>query len=295
MPGVDWNDLRFLLAVHETGSVSAAARKLRVDQATVSRRLASLQKSVKARLVERTPQGMRLTSAGMVAVEAARQVADAAEALERRLDGADARLGGTVRVTAPETIATHVLAPHLPALAREHPQLRLELVVATQALNLSRREADVAVRMFRPREETLAARKLATLRFALYASRAYVAARGKPKLDDLRKHTVLSYDDSLAQTAEKQWLDRAADGAVVPFRSNSRASMLAAVRAGIGLTVLPCYLADPEPDLVRLCAPDEVPTREMWLVVHTDLQRTPRVRAAMDFVSGAFEAAKPRL
>jgi DNA-binding transcriptional LysR family regulator len=180
-------------------------------------------------------------------------------------------------------------------LAKEYPQLRLELAVATQSLNLSRREADVAVRMFRPWEEALAARKLATLRFALYASRAYVAQRGRPRLDELRRHTVLGYDDSLAQTAEKQWLDRMADGARVPFRSNSRASMMAAVRSGIGLTVLPCYLADPEPDLVRLCDPSEVPTREMWLAVHVDLQRTPRVRAAMEFVAGGFKAAAPRL
>lgn len=292
---MDWNDLRYLLAVHEGGSLAAAARKLRVDAATVGRRLAALERAVGVRLLEKAPGGMRLTSAGEQAVEAARHIDDTATTLERRLAGAEVQVSGLVRVTAPETVVTHVLAPHLPAWRERHPVLRLELLAATQVLNLSRREADLAVRLFRPQEPALTVRKLGDLAFALYGSKGYVRGHGRPKLEALREHVLLGYDDSLAQTPEQQWLERTGAGALFALRSNSRYVLMEAARKGLGLTVLPCYLAEGVPDLVRLCPVDAVPTREAWLVVHPDLQHASRVRAAIDLLVESFEREAPRL
>ncbi|MBZ4420367.1 LysR family transcriptional regulator [Myxococcus sp. RHSTA-1-4] len=293
---MDWNDLRYLLAVHEGGSLAAAARKLRVDAATVGRRLAALERSVGVRLLEKAPGGMRLTVAGEQAVQAARHIDETATTLERQLAGADVQVSGSVRVTAPETVVSHVLAPHLPAWHERHPALRLELLAATQVLNLSRREADVAVRLFRPQEPTtLTVRKLGELSLALYGSRTYVRRHGRPRLDALREHVLLGYDETLAQTPEQQWLERAGDGALFALRSNSRYALLEAARNGLGLTVLPCYLADGVPGLVRLSRVDDLPRREVWLAVHPDLQHASRVRAAIDLLVEVFQQEGARL
>ncbi|XXF75239.1 LysR family transcriptional regulator [Myxococcaceae bacterium GXIMD 01537] len=292
---MDWNDLRYLLAVHDGGSLASAARKLCVDAATVGRRLSALERAVGVRLLEKVPGGMRLTAAGEQAVTAARAIDDTVLTMERQLASASAQVSGSVRITAPETVVSHVLAPHLPDWRERHPALRLELVAATQVLNLSRREADLAVRLFRPQEPTLTARKLGDIAFALYGSRAYVRRHGRPKLDSLREHMLLGYDDSLAQTPEKQWLERAGAGAVFALRSNSRYLLLEAARKGLGLTVLPCYLADGVPGLVKLSPTDAIPTREAWLALHPDLQHAARVRAAIDLLVETFQREAPRL
>ncbi|MBJ6760098.1 LysR family transcriptional regulator [Myxococcaceae bacterium JPH2] len=293
---MDWNDLRYLLAVHTGGSLAAAGRALRVDAATVGRRLAALERDVGVALLEKAPGGMRLTPAGEQALEAAQLIDDAATALERQLSGTSSQVSGTVRITAPETIVSHVLAPHLPAWRKAHPALHLELLAATQVLNLSRREADVAVRLFRPpAEPALVTRKLGTFACALYASRGYVREHGRARPETLREHILLGHDASLAHTPEQQWLQRLGAGAFFAMRSNNRYALLEATRAGVGVTVLPCYLADGHDDLVRLCAPEVAPEREAWLALHPDLQRAPRVRAAIDFLVDAFTRARPRL
>ncbi|HEX8699459.1 MAG TPA: LysR family transcriptional regulator [Myxococcaceae bacterium] len=292
---MDWNDLRYLLALRDQGSLSAAARHLRVNQATVGRRLAALQRDVGVPLVERSSLGMRLTPAGEQAVLAARRIEDTTATLERQLAGAEPRVAGAVRVTAPDTLASQLLAPHLPGLRERYPELRLELLASARAVNLSRQEADVAVRLFRPAEPTLAVRRLGALSFALYASPQYVRERGRPRLDSLREHVLLGDDASVAGTPEKEWLEEVGQGASFALRSNSRYAQLAAARAGAGVALLPCYLADSGQGLVRLCEPEAVPTREAWLVVHQDLQRVPRVRAVLDFVAEVFTQEKHRL
>ncbi len=293
--GMDWNDLRYLLALRDKGSLSAAARYLRVNQATVGRRLTALQRDVGVPLVERSSQGMRLTPAGEQAVMTARRIEEATATLERQLAGTEPRVAGTVRVTAPDTVASQLLAPQLPSLRERYPELRLELSASARAVNLSRQEADVAVRLFRPVEPTLAVRRLGTLAFALYASPEYVRQHGRPSPDTLREHVLLGDDDSVAGTPEKQWLEEVGRGARFALRSNSRYAQLAAARAGAGVALLPCYLADGEQGLVRLCEPEAVPPREAWLVVHQDLQRVPRVRAVIGFVGEVFTREKSRL
>lgn len=295
MQSMDWNDLRYLLALREHGSLSAAARSLRVNQATVGRRLAALERDVGVPLVERSSQGMRLTPAGEQAVLAARRIEETTAALERQLAGAEPQVAGPVRLTAPDTVASQLLAPHLVELRERHPELRLELLASARAVNLSRQEADLAVRLFRPAEPTLAVRRLGTLAFALYASPGYVRQHGRPRPDSLREHVLLGDDDSVAGTPEKEWLEEAGRGARFALRSNSRYAQLAAARAGAGVVLLPCYLADAEQGLVRLCKPELVPAREAWLVVHQDLQRVPRVRAVIDFVGELFTREKDLL
>ncbi|MDY7227163.1 LysR family transcriptional regulator [Hyalangium rubrum] len=292
---MNWDDLRYLLALSEHGSLSAAGRHLRVDQATVGRRLAALQRAVGIPLVERSSQGMRLTAAGEQAVLTARRIEDTTAALARQLAEAEPRVAGTVRVTAPDTVASQLLAPNLALLRERHPELQVELLASSRAVNLARQEADVAVRLFRPLEPTLAVRRLGTLAFALYASPDYVRRRGRPRLDALREHVLVTDDASVPGTAEKQWLEEVGQGASVALRSNTRYALLTAARAGVGLALLPCYLGDTEPGLLRVCPPEKVPPREAWLVVHQDLQRVPRVRAVIDFLGEVFTREVPRL
>lgn len=289
---LDWSDLRYLLAAAQTGSFAAAARRLRVDQATVGRRLRALQDAAGTPLLERTRGALTLSAAGRRALHAAEAMDEAALALERTLDASRPEVAGVLRITATDALASRVIAPRLPELTSRHPGLTVELDVSNQRMSLSRREADVAVRLARPVEAAVAARRGGTLGFALYASRAYLRARGRPDAT-LRDHALLGYDRGLAGASSAlRWVDELRAGRVV-LRSNTALSLLAATSAGLGVAALPCFLGDAEPGLVRV-AP-EVRTREIWLAVHGDLRRSARARVALDFLAGVFAAERVRL
>jgi DNA-binding transcriptional LysR family regulator len=287
-----WDDLRVLLAVHQAGSFARAATSLGVDPATVGRRMRALREALGAPVLEGPPRRVQLTAVGARALEAARRMEEAAQALDRARVAAVEEVSGTLRLSVTEAIATGLVVPRLGELQGRFPSLRVELVGGNEAVNLSRREADLALRLFRPEEPALTARRAGTLAFAPYVSAAYVRARGAPTPGDLGSHLLLGYEARLARGSPPlAWLDEL--GGAVRLRTGSALAMHAAVRAGLGIGVLPCFLGDADPTLSRVRIPPR--TRELWLVVHSDVRRSRLVRAGLEFLEGILAEAAPAL
>jgi DNA-binding transcriptional LysR family regulator len=273
----DWNGLRIFLAVSRARTLAAAARKLGIDETTVARRLARLEKQMGAPLLERGAGGLVLTAAGEGARAAAEEMERAALAAERRALGADRQLSGRVRVTAPEMLGGHFVLPALQAVHDRHPGIAIELISTIARLDVTRREADVAIRTVRPSEPSLVARKLARMAIAPYVR------RGRKRPEPL---VAVSYADGV-KLPLRNVEDRVLDGRVA-LRTNSIRTVLEAVRSGWGAGDLPCFLGDATPELERVFPGEEPDRLDVWLVVHADVQRTSRVRVLVDELARVF-------
>jgi len=290
---LDWSGLRDFLELCRTGSLSAAARRLGVDRNTVARRVAALEETLGLLLFERGPQGWTRTAAGEELAGLAGRVEEDVLAVARHADARDRAVEGTVRLTTAMHLAAWLLSPALPALRARHPGILLEIAADQRTFDLTRREADLALRMGRPRDTGLVARRLSAVAYGFYAGRAYQGA-GRGQEVDLAADLFLGFDDTLANVPQERWLARLAPDRRVVFRSNSTAALLAATRTGLGVAVLPRYLADADPALVRLRGPEPV-DHELWLLVHGDLRRAPRVRAVIEWVDELVGRARPAL
>jgi DNA-binding transcriptional LysR family regulator len=281
--GLDWNDLRSFLAIACERSLQGAARALGVNHSTVFRRLNALEARLGARLFDRSARGYALTAAGEQMLASAERVEDEILGLQRRLLGGDVRLSGTLRVTTTDTLVHGLLGPHLRAFQAAYPAIELELITGNAFFDLSKREADVALRPSRHPGDAMVGRRLAEIAVALYGGRDYLTARGRPPSSSaLDGHAVIVGDASLGHLPATRWLaERTPAGATV-LRCNSWLSQLAAARAGLGLAALPCFLGDAAPELIRVLPPEPALAGELWLVTHPDLQRTARVRAFME-------------
>jgi DNA-binding transcriptional LysR family regulator len=288
---LDWGDLRFFLELSRTGSLSAAAKRLAVDRNTVARRVGALEEALGLALFERGPQGWIRTAGGDELAALASRVEEDVLAVARHADAQDTALTATVRLTTAMHLAVNLLSPALPLLRAKHPGLLLELAVDQRAFDLTKREADLALRMGRPRDVGLVTRKVSDVAYRLYASPAYLGERRRVDFDE---DLFLTFDESLASTPQERWLARVAPQRRVVFRCNSTASLAAAARAGAGVAILPCFAADTIPGLVKLEAPE--PTKhELWLLVHGDLRRTPRVKAVIEWLDDVIGRARPSL
>ncbi len=289
---LDWGHLRFFLELARTGSLSRAASRLGVDRNTVARRVGALEEELGLPLFERGPQGWTRTSAGDELAALASHVEDDVLALARHAHARDRALTGTVRLTSATHISAFLLAPALPVLLGRHPGLVLEIAADQRMFDLTRREADLAVRMGRPRDAVgLVTRKLSNIAYGLYTARA-VAEEGRTV--DFAGDPFVGFDESLAGVPQERWLAKQAPERRITFRSNSTAALQAAARAGVGVAVLPCFLAERDPELARLGGPEPAP-HELWLLVHGDLRRTPRVRAVIEWLDALVERARPSL
>ncbi|GAU03968.1 LysR substrate binding domain protein [Burkholderia stabilis] len=297
---MNWDDIRTFLAVMRGGSLSAAARTLQVQHSTVARRIDALESALGIRLFDRLPRGWPPTDEGLHLAEHAARLETDAHAFARAAQGA-AALDGVVRVSASPVFASHFLAPRLARAQRAWPALRIDLMGEMHAANLYAREADLAVRLSRPSEPGLAARRLGTMRFALCAS---------PEWADAPPDTwpFIGYDDALAQTPQQQWLERFAAGRRFAFVANDLAAQHRACAAGAGVALLPRFLVDdslaeagaapsstPAPLVELTSAPRCNIEREIWLVVHPDVRRSPRVQRVADAIADAVRAADGRL
>lgn len=285
MHTMNWDDLRFVLAVSELGSLAKASQRLGVDHTTVGRRIEALERALKLRLFTRTPAGYVQTADAQRLLEPMRRVETAVRELEHAVTST-ATLAGSVRVTSPETLGATWLARVLGQFQAEHPQVQVELVPSGQVLDLGRREAELAVRFFRSQQEDLVARRVATVGYGLYGSHAYLKRNPVVAMDRLHEHPLVS--SSSPGDPEARWLRQLDRRAKPVFTSPLSLTLLAAACEGAGLAVLPCYLADADATLRRVPAPDP-PSDVMWLTVHRDLRETPRVRALMD---GLIAAAR---
>ena len=287
-----WDDLLYVLSVGRTGSLSAAARDLGVTHSTVFRRIGKIEAQLRVRLFDRLRDGYAPTAAGETMIALAAEMDEDIVALERRLAGEDLRPSGTLRVTTTDTLIITV-APLLAKFRGLYPEIRVELVTGNEMLNLSRRDADVALRPTANPDETLVGRRLAGVAFAVYGSKQYLAAVGGGDLN--RNHEWVGFDDSLSHLAAYAWLKRNADPERVAMRATSFMAILEGVANGMGLAVLPCYIAARRPELVRVSEPLPDVTTDLWLLVHDDLRHAARVRAFVDFIGGEFARLRPLL
>lgn len=294
--GFDWDDLRVFVELARRGSLSAAARALGLTHATVGRRLATLEAALGLPLVERRRDGCVLTPESLSVLELATEMEAVADAIRRRGDGGP-DLAGSVRLSATEAMADRFLIPRLGAFRARHPGIDLEVVTDNRVVSLARREADVAIRLARPVAGDLVTRRLGTMAYRLYAAPSYLAER--PSEPESAGGVFIAYDDTLADLPEAVWLagyiGDVGTGARVGFRSNSLQAQWAAARTGLGLALLPCWLADDDPALVPVETPVATPEREVWLLVHGDRREVPRVRAVIDHVVAVFTGEANRL
>jgi DNA-binding transcriptional LysR family regulator len=280
---MDWNDLRYFLAVRRAGTLAGAARALKVEHSTVSRRLSALEDALGAKLFLRGPDGFSPTPAGDRLLPLAESMEAAVTAIDRQVAKGDERVEGTVRLTTSEVFSGFVVK-RLGPLRERHPDLIVEVLSGNQAFDLSRGEADLAIRVMNTTDPELVVRKIVECGWAMYAAAGYLERRGAPASPEaLAGHDVISFDETMARVPGALWLAAHGAGANVVLRGNSIMAVLNACLAGLGLTVLPCHLGDVEPTLVRV-APQVLGTRPMFLVVHPDMARVARVRVVMDFV-----------
>ena len=282
-----WDDMRYFLEVCRTGTLAAAARRLRVDETTVGRRIAKLEMALGAKLTGRTPDGMNLTAAGEAVRAAAEEMERAALAMERRAMGADRRLSGRVRVTAPEILGSQFVLPALQTIHERHADLDFELLTTNVRLDMLRTEADVAIRVVRPDEPALVCRRLGQYAMAPYVRRrSQGAALARPT-------SVVLFTDA-AQPPIRPITERLPSARVV-LRASSSAAVLHAVRLGMGAGDLPCFHADADPALVRVFPEEPPQAMDLWLVVQADVHRTARVRVVMRELTQLFARSAPLL
>jgi DNA-binding transcriptional LysR family regulator len=286
---LDWDDLRHFLAIARLGSLSAAARSLGVRQSTMGRRLAALESRTGAKLLQRTPRGYVLTPAGEAILGNVERIEGEALAVERVITGKDVRLEGNIRVTTVETLAAEILTPLFHAFQEAYPGVTLELVTDARTLSLTKREAEVALRLSRPTQPELVARHVTDLGVGLYAAQSYLDRYGQPDLAaGAPGHRRILVQDDLLHMPDIQWYQGLTAQADVILRSNSRFTQLAAAVDGMGLVCLMRYLGDTRP-LIRLQPPTLPPLREIWMVVHQDIRHMPRIRAFTEFLTTALK------
>ncbi len=273
---MDWDDLRHFAAFAATGSLSAAARRLRVEHATVARRVAALEARLGVKLVDRRGRRLVLTSEGERVAAVAERVACDMQALERRAHGAQSDLSGEVKISAPSAYAATILVPKLARLRRRHPGLTIRLLGEARTASLDRREADVAVRLSRPETGDLTILKIADMQFRLYASPAYLAATPETEW------TYIGSDGPMAGSPQQAILDKLSAGRGFGLRSDHAEIQHAWALADGGIAMLPDFMVEDHGRLVAARPSDPVLTRPVWLVIHSDMRAAAPIRAVIE-------------
>jgi DNA-binding transcriptional LysR family regulator len=282
MRDVDWDDLRFFLAVSERGSISGAAKFLNVNHSTVLRRLASLEKRLGARLFDRLPDGYVMTAQGEELRSRLRGVSEQIGTAQSSLGGRDRSFAGAIRLTTTDTLIHTLLMPYLVEFGDSHPAIQMEIVINNTFLSLTRREADVAVRPSNIVPENLVGRRAGHLRTAIYASKSYLKKNANKQ--EWAAHVWVAPDETLSHLAQAKWMRENIPEDRIGVRVDSLLGMLAAVRCGMGAGLLLCFLADDEKDLVRLAEPLKELDTDVWILTHPALKGVARIKALTDFL-----------
>lgn len=293
--GLAWDDLRTVLAVVRGGSLSAAARSLGVNHATVFRRLKAIEARLGVRLFERLPGGYMATAAGLEVRAAAERVEAEVLDLSRRLAGQDLRLEGTVRLTAPDDMMERVLSACLARFRTRYPGIVVEAMIDNRMLSLTHREADVAVRPTAEPPEALVGRRIATVAAAAYADPGCLPVTpAEISPDQLRQLPWIGWEEGGGPASLVGWLSRNGLAGQVVYRVNSMLNQFTACVAGVGVALLPCFLGERHDTLVRVLPPQRDLETGLWLLTHRDLRRTARVRALLDFLYDELRTWRPR-
>jgi DNA-binding transcriptional LysR family regulator len=277
MKDLDWNDLRYILYLSRTGRVASTARMLGVNETTVVRRIAHVERLLGVRLFERNARVLTPTENGQLVISRAERIELDVDAVKDSVTNADSIAVGKVRVTAVPQVLNHILIPALPALLQSHAKLQVEFVADPRNLSVTNREADIALRMTRPGNELRAiARRVGIFGYAVYAA-------SPPR----RTLPWITYEATLSHLPHVCWMAKAMESdpkSGISLTVNDSELALNAVRAGLGRSLLPCRIAERMPELSRLSGAKPVLSREMWLIVHPDLKRLARVRAVIAWI-----------
>ncbi|MDF0496917.1 LysR family transcriptional regulator [Bradyrhizobium yuanmingense] len=293
---MDWDLCKTFVAVADTGSFTAAARRLHTSHPTVSRKIAALEAQLGTRLVARAADGLALTADGRTLREHAEAMAAAALRAETAVAAGGHKARGIVKLSIGATLASHWLMPRLPAFLRAHDHIQLEIITHPFPASVRRREADVVLRPFDTGEENLIGRKIGRLGTGFYASRDYAAGRSLPeRRGDWKEHSVIGFADQTSNAQLARWSDVVTRQARVAMRCSSQGDMLAAVRAGIGISALSCFVAEAYSDLVRVAPQKLASVADLWLLAHPDLVELPAVRAVIEFVAECARTDRARL
>ncbi len=281
---MDWDDYQYFLAVAGSGSVSAAARKLGQSHSTVIRRLDKLEAALDVRLFERFQSGYVLTATGEELLSLLGPIDEGMQEVARRIGGRDAALQGSIRVTTTDTLLESLVLPAVAAFRLAYPGVQVQLAVDNRFVNLSRRDADVAIRPSNAPPDNLVGRKLGSLRTAPYAAQAYLDRRGQSG-GGWDSYDWVAPDEALGHLRQAAWLRQHVPPERQVASVDSLLGMLGAVAAGMGAGMLLCLLADFRPGLVQLAPPEAALDTELWILSHPDLRRVQRIRAFTDFLA----------
>jgi DNA-binding transcriptional LysR family regulator len=283
---LDWNDLRYFLAVARNGSTLAASRSLKVAQATVSRRISALEEALGTALFIRSPSGYRLSVRGQAVLAAAEQVECSIESLVNSVEAEGRRLSGMVRLTTVESAANVWLMPALAAFRVQHPAVTAEVIVDDRALDIARGEADIAIRFGNPpQDESLVIRRIVELHESVYVRRDLADQLGMPNnYEGLLRYPIIGFSGTgVGHIA--QWTSNLGPDINIVHSANTLSAVIAAVRAGMGAAVIPCLIGDAMSGLVRLFPPIPELTTPGWLVTTASARQQPHIRALLDFIA----------
>lgn len=280
---MQWDDLRFLVEIGRCGSLAAASRRLRVDQTTVARRLRALERRLGAVLFERIDGRWIATAIGARVLQRVDGIEESVAGIQRIAASGKGAVGGVVRLTSVASIAVGYLVPRLPALYARHPELTIDLIESNENLSISRREADIAIRLARPDSGDFLIRKLVDCGLALYTSADRDAAKAAAD-------GWVAYREDLAQTPETRWIEQHRGEGRIRLHSNSPNGLAAAIAGGVGRGLLPCFLGDAWPGLRRLGGREPVLSRPLWMLSHREARRQASVSAVAQWLVECFEA-----
>ncbi|MBL8708909.1 MAG: LysR family transcriptional regulator [Rhodospirillaceae bacterium] len=289
---LEWNDYRVVLAIHRTGGLAPAARALGVNHATVFRQVNAMEGRLGARLFDRHRSGYGLTAVGEVALAAAEAMEMQVLAAERRMAGGDLSLSGSIRVTAPDDMVERLLLPMFVDFRARYPQIELEIIVDNRYLNLSRREADIAIRPTVAAPEAMIGINIGSLNMALYATSDWLAAAEGKAVTDL---PWVGWEDGADSIAFGGFYRRLPARPVFVYRTNSLLAQVVAAEAGMGVAILPCFAGDTSPGLRRIPGFESVPGGALWILTHPDLRRAARIKSFIDFIAAALRRRRQLL
>jgi len=294
MKDLDWNHWPAFLAMARTGRLTVAAQQLGIDHSTLSRRIAALEAALAVRLFDRQPVGFVLTPEGEAVLADAEAMEATVLRMSAQLKSGASGLSGTVRIGSPEGFGTYFLAPRLPALAGQHPELHLELVANPRSFSLSRREADMAITMARPPQGRVYARKLLDFSLGVYASEVH--CRRMPPIrrrEDLVPQRWVGYVEDLRWTDELDYLPEVARGIQPHLHISNVITQMTAIAGGAGIGVLPHFMARQQPGLVQLLPGELRLQRSYWLITHADTRELARIKATVDFLLAEIDRTGP--
>ncbi|MFG1175589.1 LysR family transcriptional regulator [Erwiniaceae bacterium CAU 1747] len=281
---MDWNDLRFFLTVARTQSLTKTAAVLKVSQSTVARRIGALESSLHTRLFVHHQTGYFLTDAGQDVLDYAEEVEGKILALESHISGTDMRPAGKVRLATAMTLASHLIIPALPRFNARYPDIVLEVITGINTVSMSRHDADIALRLIRPEQQSLRIRKVGRIGSAVYGSKTYLDRHPTVDGDLQQGRGFITWDPAYGHLPSAKWLNETCPDASSVLVTTSLVAQIAAVKAGLGLAVLPVFIAEQETDLVMVIPADRVFSEDLWLVTHAGLRASARVRAVADFL-----------